>query len=623
MAKEEVILEFKADEQDLKKGAQKVEKAVDKVGDEAKKTEKDIDKAFKGGKGRFGGITKSLGNVAGKLGPVGIAGVATGAVAGIGALVFGAIEGATALGSMSDETGIAVETLSGLEQIAKQNDASFDGLVQGFRKVNKTLGDAKAGMKGAQEGLARIGLEVSDFEGLSSEQVYGKVIDAINGIEDPAERSAAAQKLLGGSAKDAISVFAQGGPTFEEAIARQKELGTVTSEESARAAQELTAKMNEMKGRVAALAANALPHLLSALDAVGKIIGTVSGAVGTFIGWLQKAWEYIDGPVLSVLGAIVDYFQLVWKAIQTWWGIVKPIFELYVAAVKLIWQAIQTWWGISKPIFDLYVDAVKLVGKAIQTWWGIVTGIFEYAKTYFSAVLEVYRGIFQGAWNTLRGIFEAAKTYLTTVFGIYRVIFDTALNAIVGIFTKYWGAVQGVFNAIAGFVEGVFSGVSSIVGRVIDGWLTAFRGLRDGIKAIINTVLGLWEGLVNGIIGAINTILNAWNSLEFTLPSVTVFGKKIGGFTIGTPNIPTLSDRRLPRLAKGGIVTAPTVALIGEAGPEAVVPLNQYNQGGAMRVVVELKLAPGVEELITAKVNRVNNRTSREDPSYITDLGQL
>jgi hypothetical protein len=65
-----------------------------------------------------------------------------------------------------------------------------------------------------------------------------------------------------------------------------------------------------------------------------------------------------------------------------------------------------------------------------------------------------------------------------------------------------------------------------------------------------------------------NAIIDHWNGLHFHLPGVSVFGHAvIPDIDIGTPN--------LPRLATGGIVTRPTLALIGEAGPEAVVPLGR------------------------------------------------
>ena len=82
----------------------------------------------------------------------------------------------------------------------------------------------------------------------------------------------------------------------------------------------------------------------------------------------------------------------------------------------------------------------------------------------------------------------------------------------------------------------------------------------------------MWGGIESAFRAVINAVIDLWNGLHFTLPKVDVLGVHIGGDTIGVPTI--------PHMASGGIVTSPTLALIGEAGPEAVVPLGRGGMGG-------------------------------------------
>ncbi len=116
--------------------------------------------------------------------------------------------------------------------------------------------------------------------------------------------------------------------------------------------------------------------------------------------------------------------------------------------------------------------------------------------------------------------------------------------------------------------------VPAVVGWVIDKWQAIFgfiAGVKDRITA---TARGMWDGITGAFKSAINFIIRAWNGLKFEVPAIHVPGTDIGfdAFTIGLPHI--------PELAAGGIVTGPTLALIGEAGPEAVVPLNGRTLGG-------------------------------------------
>jgi hypothetical protein len=100
--------------------------------------------------------------------------------------------------------------------------------------------------------------------------------------------------------------------------------------------------------------------------------------------------------------------------------------------------------------------------------------------------------------------------------------------------------------------------------------LAVFRAAPGAIAGI---GARMWSGLWSGFKSVINMIIGGWNRLHFGLPSIDLgpLGS-IGGFDIGVPQI--------PYLAKGGIVTRPTLAMIGEAGPEAVVPLDKAGQLG-------------------------------------------
>jgi phage-related minor tail protein len=99
--------------------------------------------------------------------------------------------------------------------------------------------------------------------------------------------------------------------------------------------------------------------------------------------------------------------------------------------------------------------------------------------------------------------------------------------------------------------------------------------------------------MVNAVIGAVNAIVSAYNSIPLLpdlpkVPNVPV--PQIGG-------TPTQVAGRLglPRMAEGGIVSSPTLALIGEAGPEAVVPLDRMQSGGGITINVTGGLATSAE----------------------------
>ena len=106
-----------------------------------------------------------------------------------------------------------------------------------------------------------------------------------------------------------------------------------------------------------------------------------------------------------------------------------------------------------------------------------------------------------------------------------------------------------------------------------DNWKTIWNGMVAVVKAVANPIIGV----VNSVIGAINSLFGALNAISIGWEKKVLKGlPDIPAFGPWSPfNIP-----RIPALAAGGIVRSPTLAMLGEAGPEAVVPLGRGGMGG-------------------------------------------
>jgi hypothetical protein len=140
----------------------------------------------------------------------------------------------------------------------------------------------------------------------------------------------------------------------------------------------------------------------------------------------------------------------------------------------------------------------------------------------------------------------------------------------------------------------IAAGVALLVVALVAAY-NKFEWFRDGINTIVNTVIGFFAGMVNAAIGAVNAIISAYNSIPL-LPDIpkapTVPVPQLGATAAARPVAGRLG---IPRMAEGGIVTAPTLALIGEAGPEAVVPLNRMSTGGGVTINVTGGLSTSAE----------------------------
>jgi hypothetical protein len=180
--------------------------------------------------------------------------------------------------------------------------------------------------------------------------------------------------------------------------------------------------------------------------------------------------------------------------------------------------------------------------------------------------------------NAIRETFDKIKPWLDEfvhsielAFDIIKGVFQVVSDLLHGHWSEAWRDFRDMIGNVVG-------DVGKLVGDKVDQVKTLLGGLVSWIEGLpekmLNAASGMWDWIYSGFKAAWDKLADIWNGLEITLPKFHVLGTNIdiGGNTIGFPD--------LPHLAQGGIVSRPTLALIGEHGPEAVIPLGRGGMGG-------------------------------------------
>jgi hypothetical protein len=131
------------------------------------------------------------------------------------------------------------------------------------------------------------------------------------------------------------------------------------------------------------------------------------------------------------------------------------------------------------------------------------------------------------------------------------------------------------WDKISKFLLGVWENIKKALGGLVKFFTDMWTSLVSATTTAWNAVVGIIKGVINGIIDVINGLFGFLNGIAIGIPEINVGPIHVGGGVIDPFNIGLI-----PHLAEGGIITRPTLALMGEAGPEAVVPLNQTGVGG-------------------------------------------
>ena len=209
---------------------------------------------------------------------------------------------------------------------------------------------------------------------------------------------------------------------------------------------------------------------------------------------------------------------------------------------------------------------------AIQAVLPVLAALGNFASENTTAFLAV-----AGVIGTLAGIILAYNAYLKlqAAYTIAATVATAAFNLVMSL-NPIALVVIAIVALIAGLVLAYkkFEGFRNIVDSVFSVIQTVVSVSIGVIKGYFETLYGFYKGIFNGIASLWN---NTIGKLSFKVPS---WVPGLGGKGFDVPNI--------PMLAEGGIVTSATLAMIGEKGPEAVIPLDRMGQMGGNNVTINV-----------------------------------
>lgn len=363
------------------------------------------------------------------------------------------------------------------------------------------------------------------------------------------------------------------------------------------------------------------PMFSSLAAGLSSITGTLLDAYNTYIipvleGLQQKVGPLIDEHIqpainkaLELIGKIADAVKDIWE--QT----LVPFINWFIANVapiiaKGLDKVGSVFLTVSGVIWDVISSVLDALGGLIDFIAGVFTGDWERAwegiKSFFSGIWEAIKSIVSAVWNAIKSIVSAAisvvSSVISTVLNSIKTTFSTVWNSIKTTVSTIINSVKSTISTVMGSIQtGISTALSSIKTNWSNMWtnmkttvVNIFNGIWSSIKGVINSIIGGIESMANAVIKGINSMIKALNNLSFDVPD---WVPEIGGKTFGF-NIPTISTISIPRLATGGVVDQATVAMIGEAGQEAVVPLE--NNTGWMD-----KIAARIGEIISVNLQAI------------------
>lgn len=529
------------------------------------------------------GKAKNLGMAVRGVGNAFKALFAAAAVAGFSAFVKGAIDSADAFGKLSTRTGIAADKLQAYANAGKLADVSQSDLETGLRTLARTQGEAADGVKTYSEAYAKLGLSVKKADGSlkPSDQLLGEIADKFADLPNGPAKAAVAMDIFGRSGSKLITLLNGGSEALER-------FNYETSENFAQNAEMFNDKITTLQIQFNGFRAQLADALLPALNSIIEAFSTMFSAENDFTGFFQAVEISIRAVGVSIAATIMGITEIVAliKAAATAVGAVTlGRFEEAGQAISDYMSGAGQRYTGNKEVMDLLLGRIEAptnyggggagLDPVILQGGGTGTGTGQ-SKT--AGALGRGLGKVGDVLKMLDGLKEQNRLLNAQLEGKRE---QVELDIQIEKMTK------GLTPELAAHVEGIIRGNAALQDRIqkqedLNNKTDKYKITLDQIKdTLANQITSAIEGLINGT----KTLGESLSGLLKTFASMFLqsgVGSLVGSiFKSAKGNV--FAQNGIVPYAKGGYISRPTLSLMGEAGPEAVLPLRR-GRGGRLGV---------------------------------------
>lgn len=240
---------------------------------------------------------------------------------------------------------------------------------------------------------------------------------------------------------------------------------------------------------------------------------------------------------------------------------------------------------VTDKITELYDEHIHPFIENVKNGMSeLIEKFLEFWNTYIQPILESWAEMFEDTYeNHLKPVIDNVIEIIGLVIDILNDLWTNILQPIIAwVIENILPVVSPILNNLGKSVKGTVDTILDLVNVLLAGIKLVFSALKvlftkdtdkalrhteNSVRGFVNSVIQLFESMVNHVVNGLNSLISGFNSIGFDLPDF------LGGGS-WHPSIPTIPTVKLPRLANGGVTTGRTLAEIGEAGREAILPLE-------------------------------------------------
>jgi len=484
----------------------------------------------------------------------------------------------------SQKMGLSAQAYQEWDAILQHSGTSVDVLQRGMMTLTKAV-------ESNDDAFKALGISQRELQGMNQEQTLAKVIEKLQGMEEGTQRTALAQKLLGGAAKELGPLLNTSAEDTEEMRKRLHELGGVMSDEAVKASAAYQDSLQDFQTALAGakrgIISDFLPSVKGVMDGLTELfagnsdsgLSMLNNGVKDFVSnlssTLPKVLPMVGSVFSSLASAITDNIDTIADAAvglgeQLVRAIINGAPRLINASVRIIKSLANSLKRNIRPLLKSVSSAAKEILKILadpkmlsemvsigaEMLESLAEGLLDALPMLVQEVPKIVSGFIDSLNSALPMLLDSASRIITTLIEGIAAELPNFLNSAADIVIKF---VETLANNADKLVEAAGAIIDTLTTTVIPKLIeTAPVIIKKLVTALIQNapkLLSAGVELIKKLLEGVGTVLGSvankgreiidkmWNGIQSAWASVKDWGKKIVE-KIKTGFVETLSEIR-------------------------------------------------------------------------------
>ena len=367
--------------------------------------------------------------------------------------------------------------------------------------------------------------------------------------------------------------------------------------------------------------------------------------------WDSVSFSDLFAPVKEYALGAWNYVKGKWQEFGDWWDS-WSLEDIFPEGFSLSWDDVISGWENAKGIIASgWENFIAVLAPGFERWKNAFLTVKDVAVSYLSHIAEHWGRVFEGVANLIASGWNKVEGLLRNVdfSGIWETLasgFATVCDTIKGAWEGVTGFIKSAWDTASEYVSGAWKwtkglfgfdtegeeleaqlqditalnkmseGFSQRVAEMTAAWQPFKDSLSEGFREIYTVMQGVSDRIHSIVIPAVNELVSALSRVASEITSIVQAGNlevQVSAPSLGGNSTVqrTLGGRKR---AEGGIITRPEIALIGEAGREAIIPLERQSRGA------ELWLEAGRELGLISTSNTATSQESAQSYNVISNI---